>query len=315
MKLGLYQGSIPANRSMQQCISLTAELGFDGLEVSLEDPGPLSPAAMDDTTPEIVSIGQSVGMTTVREGALDLGSSRHDLIRVSEMAAEAGIRIHSIATMMLFFYPLSSPVSGVRERGIRIVREMLAAASNLGADTILIVPGMVTPSTGYREALQRSRDSLCELVPEASRLGIVMAIENVWNRFLLSPLEMADFIDSFESPYVGAYVDVANVLAYGYPDDWLRILGPRVKGIHFKDFQRDIGNILGFCHLLHGDVDWDAVAKALGEIGYSGYVTVEVPPLKSGGLKGLRDARTSLDLILGRFLDRDNSDIARLRTC
>jgi hexulose-6-phosphate isomerase len=303
MKLGLYQGSVPSNRSMQECVSLTAELGFDGLEISLEDPGPLLSAAMDDTTPEILAIGQSIGMTTAREGALDLNSSLQDLTRVSEMAAEAGIQIHSVATMMLFFYPLSSPISSTRARGIQIVLDMLKAASVLGADTILVVPGLVTTSTGYREALQRSRDVIRDLVPEASRLGIVMAIENVWNRFLLSPLEMADYIDSFESPYVGAYFDVGNVLAHGYPDDWLRILGPRVKGIHFKDFRRDIGNILGFTHLLHGDVDWDAVTGALGEIGYTGYITVEVPPLKNRPLKGLRDARSSLDLILSRLSD------------
>ena len=242
---------------------------------SLEDPELVSSAVTDDTTPEILAIGESVGMTTARVGALDLNSSSRDLARAAGMAAEANIRIHSVATMMLFSYPLSSPDSSVMARGIQIVMDMLRAAAALGADTVLIVPGLVTATTGYREAYRRSREAIRQLIPEAGRLDVVLAIENVWNRFLLSPLEMAEYIDSFDSSHVGAYVDVANVLAFGYPDDWLRILGPRVKGIHFKDFRRDIGNILGFTHLLHGDVDWGAVVGALEEIGYTGYVTVE----------------------------------------
>jgi L-ribulose-5-phosphate 3-epimerase len=303
VQLGLYQGSIPAAMSMQQCVSVAAELGYDGLELALEDSLPLLPEAMDEATSEVLAIGESVGMTRAREGAPDIHSDVSQLESLARMATEENIRIHSIATMMLFFYPLSSPVAKVRDYGIKTVLSMLGAASILGADTILIIPGIVTPSTGYLDVLGRSKEVIRDLVSEASRLGIVMAIENVWNRFLPSPVETAEYIDSFASPYLGAYVDVANVLPFGYPQDWLRILGTRVKGVHFKDFRKEIGNILGFTHLLHGDVDWHQVTDALCEIKYDGYVTVEVQPLKNEPLKGLRDAKSSLDLILSRMVN------------
>ena len=308
MKLGLYQGSIPYHLPMQRCLTLTAELNFDGLEIALEDQEPLLPEAANSLSADIVAIGKSVGMTTERPKALHLGSSLEDCRQVATQANQAGIRIHSLATMMHFFYPLSSANAKVRERGIQIALKMLRVAAEVGAETILLVPGVVDETAGYREVFERSKAVIRDLLPEAERRGVVLAIENVWNRFLLSPLETADYIDSFASESIGVYFDVANILQYGYPDDWLRILGPRVKAIHFKDFRSDIGNITGFTHLLHGDVPWERVVDALHEIEYQGYVTVEVPPLKTGGVKGLCDAKSSLDFILSeRFNQANNS--------
>ena len=303
MKRGLFQGCFPTHISMSRCLEVTSELGFDGFEVTMEDPTPLLPEAVNETTNEILAIGGSVGMTLIREGALNLNSPASEISKIAQLAASIGIRVHSIATMMLFFYPLSSQVPSVREKGIGIVVKMLEAASSLGADTILIVPGLVTPSVGYKEVYRRSQAVIRDLETEARRLGIVMAIENVWNRFLLSPLEMVRYVDELDSPYVGVYFDVANVLTYGYPHDWLRILGPRVKGVHFKDFRRDVDNILGFTHLLHGDINWPAVSTALKDINYQGYVTVEVPPLKTHPEKGIKEARDSLHLILEGTLE------------
>jgi L-ribulose-5-phosphate 3-epimerase len=303
MKTGIYQGCFATSLDMARCVRLASELGFDGLEVTMEDPEPLSPEAKEESTQDILAIGRSVGMTTTRDGALTLNSSEAEIQEIGLLAQEAGTRIHSIATMMLFFYPLSSRVPTVRDKGIDITLKILQAASTLGADTVLVIPGLVTPSVGYREAYRRSQSVIRDLETEARRLGVVLAIENVWNRFLLSPLEMARYLDELGSEYVGAYFDVANVMTFGYPADWLRELGHRVKGIHFKDFRQDIDNILGFTHLLHGDVDWHAVVGALREITYQGYVTVEVPPLKTHPENGPRDAKTSLDLILNSYPD------------
>lgn len=299
VKKGLFQGCFPAHISMERCLQLTADLGFDGLELTMEDAAPLLPEAREETPPLILEIGKSVGMTTERPGAITLSSSTAEIKAAKALAERSGTRIHSIATMMLFFYPLSSPIAKVRDKGIQIVLKMLQAASLLDADTILIVPGLVTSQSGYRDVYRRSQEVLQELAAEAARLQITIAIENVWNHFLLSPLEMARYVDELASSYVGVYFDVANVLTYGYPEDWLRILGPRVKAIHFKDFRKDIDNIRGFVPLLHGDVDWTAVARALREIDYQKYVTVEVPPLPTFPLQALRDARHSLDIILG----------------
>jgi hexulose-6-phosphate isomerase len=297
-KKGVYQGCFPVSVDMQLCIKWAKEFDFDGLEISMEDPAPLLPDALDETTAEILAIGESVGMTKHRQGAINLDSPKSHIEEVSQLISASDIEIHSIATMMLFFYPLSSPIPKIREKGCKIVIKMLEAAEILNAEMILIVPGLVTPSVGYLEVYKKSQAVLRDLETEARRMGITMAIENVWNRFLLSPLEMARYIDEIDSPYVGAYFDVANVLTYGYPADWLKILGSRVKGIHFKDFRLDLGNILGFTHLCHGDIDWISTFNALIEIGYKGYVTLEVPPTKTNPLKGVKESKNCLDLIL-----------------
>lgn len=295
---GVYQGCFPVSVDMQECLTTAKLFGFDGFEISMEDPEPLLPEALNESTAEILAIGESVGMTKSRQGAVHLNSPRSHIEVVSQQASSIGIKIHSLATMMLFFYPLSSPIAKVRDKGISVVTKMLEAAEIFNAETILVVPGLVTPSTGYDDVYKRSMAVMKELEAEARRKGIILAIENVWNRFLLSPLEMVRYIDEIDSSYVGAYLDVANVMPYGYPADWIKTLGARIKGVHFKDFRLDIGNILGFTHLFHGDVDLNSAYNALKEIRYDGYVTLEVPPLKTNPLKGVEDSKKSLDLIL-----------------
>lgn len=298
MKRGIFQGCFPVEISTYDCLRLASQFGFDGLELVMEDATPLLPEARNECTEDILAIGKSVGVAGLRPDALTVDSSPSDIARLERAASSDGIRVHSLATMLLFYYPLTSPVAVVRERGIAVVVQMLRAAAALKADTILVIPGLVTPSVGYKTAYERSQAVLRDLETEARRLRIVMAVENVWNRFLVSPLEMARYLDDLDSPWVGAYVDVANLMPYGYPEDWIRILGPRVKGVHFKDFRKDVGNILGFVHLLHGDVNWHGVITSLRDIRYDGFVTVEVPPLKSFPLKGIGDAKASLEVIL-----------------
>ena len=156
----------------------------------------------------------------------------------------------------------------------------------LGARTLLTIPGAVdiffkpdAPVLSYDIVWERTTEGLRRVLPLAETLGVSLGIENVWNKFLLSPLEMARFIDSFDSPAIGAYVDVANILPYGYPQQWLKILGRRVVGIHFKDFRRAVGTIEGFVDLLEGDVDWPEVMAAIMEIGYDGPLVAEMIPL------------------------------------
>ena len=295
---GVFQGCFPMSMDTDSCLALAGRLGFDGLEMVMEDTSPFLPEALDACTDEILAIGRSVGVTTVRDGALTLDSSRAEVQRLKEHATRCGIGVHSVATMLLFYYPLSSPIPSVREKGIEVVLKMMEAASVFGADTVLIVPGLVTPSVGYRETYQRSQAVIRDLATEAGRLAVVLGVENVWNRFLLSPLEMRRYIEEIGSPNVGVYFDVANILTYGYPQDWLRILGPLVKAVHFKDFRKDVDNILGFTHLMHGDVDWPAVISALRDIAFEGFVTAEVSALKDFPEKGLSDTKAAMDLIL-----------------
>jgi hexulose-6-phosphate isomerase len=132
----------------------------------------------------------------------------------------------------------------------------------------------------YDLAWERATELIGGAIPQAKKLGVTLSIENVWNKFLLSPLEMAAFIDQFDDPIVGAYFDAGNALATGYPEQWIRILGKRISRVHFKDYRRAVGSVDGFVDLLSGDVDWPAVMAALREVGYTGWCAAEmIPPV------------------------------------
>jgi L-ribulose-5-phosphate 3-epimerase len=132
----------------------------------------------------------------------------------------------------------------------------------------------------YDAAYERAHAFIAAALPLAEQHRVCLAIENVWNKFLLSPLEMCAFIDSFGSAWVGSYLDVGNVVATGYPEHWIRILGSRIKRVHFKDYRRAVGTVHGFVELLSGDVNWPAVMRELRAIGYTGWVAAEmIPPV------------------------------------
>ena len=163
-----------------------------------------------------------------------------------------------------------------------------------GADTVLLVPAVVNPETSYKDAWTRSQQQIRKLIPLAQELKVVIAIEEVWNKFLLSPLEFAKYVDEFKSPWVKAYFDVGNVVLYGYPQDWIHTLGDRIAKLHIKDF-RFKNRQAEFVPLREGDIDWKAIHRALGEIGYKGTATVELP----GGDKDyLQEVSKRFDLIL-----------------
>ncbi|MCX7824458.1 MAG: sugar phosphate isomerase/epimerase, partial [Verrucomicrobiae bacterium] len=144
---------------------------------------------------------------------------------------------------------------------------------------------------------QRSLDALHRCARVAEKHKVTLCLENVWNKFLLSPLEMREFIDKLGSDCVGAYFDVGNVVLYGYPQDWIRTLGKRIVRVHIKDFKPVIGNINGFCNLLDGDVNWKAVMAELRALRYDGLCTVEVPAYRQSPEGCLRDWSSKLDQI------------------
>jgi len=244
---------------------------------------------------------EAIELAVAEKGELSLDSTKEDVGRIVQTAKEAGIELSSLATGLFWDYSLSSSSDKVRDKARRIVKKMLELASYLGVDTILVVPGAVAEVVSYDIAYKRSLESLRECVPTAERYKVSIGIENVWNKFLLSPLEMRDFIDQVESEYLGAYFDVGNALLTGYPEHWIRILGKRIKKVHIKDFKVSIGNANGFCDLLEGDVNWAVVMKALREIGYSDYITAEMVPAYSQHPEALLcNTSRSMDFILGR---------------
>jgi L-ribulose-5-phosphate 3-epimerase len=211
------------------------------------------------------------------------------------------LKIHSVCDSKHWKLILSSPDSKVREEGVEALKVALEDANIFGADAVLLVPGRVTDSVGYDDCWNRSSEEIRKAVPFAAKLKVKIAVENVWNNFLLSPLEAARYIDQFQSQWVGAYFDCGNILAYGWPEQWIKILGKRIAKIHIKEYSKKIadtqGKSAGFnVKLREGDVNWSAVMTALDEVGYKGWASIEMP----GGdtPEGLKDLCDRLKLII-----------------
>ncbi len=209
-------------------------------------------------------------------------------------ADAADIRIDSVMNVDHWQYPLSSSDSGVVEKSLSGMRTSLRNATLWGSDAVLLVPAVVNPQTSYRDAWTRSQTQIAKLIPLAEELKVVIAIEEVWNRFLLSPLEMVQYIGELHSPWVQAWFDVGNVVLYGYPQDWIRTLGKRIVKVHLKDFKRT-ENGYAWVNLGDGDVDWPAVRQAFADIGYAGSAIAE---LEQGDETYLRDVSRRIDRLL-----------------
>lgn len=258
---------------------LAKKAGFDGVEVALDEVGELS-----------------------------LTSTEADVLKIKAEADKAGIELYSVASGLYWKYSLSSDDEAMRAKAKECVRKQLQVAAWLGCDTILIVPGAVSVSfapelgvTDYDVVYERSLAAVKELAKDAERLKVSIGLENVWNNFLLSPLEMRDFIDKVGSAYVGSYFDVGNVLYCGYPEQWIKILGKRIKKVHFKDYRRSVGSLDGFVDLLAGEVDWKAVKAAFDKIGYDGWVTGEmIPPYSQYSDTIIYNTSNAMDRIIGR---------------
>jgi L-ribulose-5-phosphate 3-epimerase len=216
---------------------------------------------------------------------------------IKKAADRANISIDSVMNMDHWKYPLSSSDPLVVEKSLAGMRTSLANAKLWGSDAVLLVPAVVNPQTSYRDAWNRSQAQIRKLLPLAEERKIVIAIEEVWNKFLLSPLEMANYIGEFQSPWIQAWFDVGNVVLYGYPQDWIRTLGKGILKVHLKDFKRT-ENGFAWANLGDGDVDWAAVREAFLETGYSGSAICE---LAGGEEAYLRDVSRRVDrLVLGR---------------
>jgi L-ribulose-5-phosphate 3-epimerase len=213
---------------------------------------------------------------------------------IKKAADAAKIRIDSVMNMDHWKYPLSSANPEVLEKSLVGIRTSLKNAKLWGSDTVLLVPAVVDQNTSYRDAWTRSQAQIRKLLPIAEENKIIIGIEEVWNKFLLSPLEMARYIDEFSSPWIRAWFDVGNVLLYGYPQDWIRTLGKRISNVHLKDFKRGDGTY-AFVNLGDGDLNWPAVHQAFAEIGYSGSAVVE---LEAGDEAYLRDVSKRVDRLL-----------------
>lgn len=270
MLKGVNQWCYPDNTPLEMVFQYSRDAGFEAVELNISMDG--------------------IGLT--------MNTSREEAKQIREMADHYGLQLKSISTNLLWKFPLSHQDDKVREQGRKVVEKQIELASFIGADTVLVVPGVVNEETSYLDCYNRSQEELRKVLPLAEKQNVHIGIENVWNKFLLSPLEMARYIDEFHSDYMGAYYDVGNTLQFGYPEQWIEILGDRIRKIHVKDFKQNVGNITGFVPLLAGDVNWKKVFQALKQIGYKDTVTAEIPAYAYGPQYLAEDTAKHLDIVL-----------------
>lgn len=271
MLKGINQWCYPEGTPLEKVFEFSRDAGFDAVELNLNSAG-------------------GVGLT--------VDTTASEAKTILQLASAYNLQLRSISTSLLWQTPLSSASEGVREQGRQVIEKQIELAAVMGMDTVLVVPGAVTNDTSYEDCYKRSQEELKKVIPLAEEKGVHIGIENVWNKFLLSPLEMAKYIDELNSDYVGVYFDVGNVLQFGFPEQWIRTLANRIRKIHVKDFSTDVGNIKGFLPLLAGDVNWQEVYKALEEIGYDDTLTAELSAFAIGPRTLAEDTARHMDIIM-----------------
>lgn len=270
IRKGINIWSFGGDPPLEACFRLARAAGFEGIELALS-----------------------------ARGALSLQTTDAEALAIRARAEAHGLRINALATGLYWQYSFTSDHAELRAKAMSVARRQLELAALLGADAALVCPGavgvdftpaQVVPDAGeieafvgdevipYDVAYDRALEAMRVLAPHAEATGVRVGVENIWNKFLLSPLEMRGFIDAVGSPWVGVWLDVANMLAFGYPEQWVRILGKRIVKLHFKDYRVAVGNLNGFVDLLAGDVNWREVMRALDEIGYDGWANGEMCP-------------------------------------
>ena len=279
MKKGISIWSFPAG-TLAESFALAADAGFEGVEVALDEGA----------------------------GEITLESTEKKLLEIKRQATQSGIELYSVASGLYWSYFLNDADETVRTKAQDIVKKQLETAAILGCDSILVIPGCVNAEFAalgkvmdYETCYNRSLESIMKVKKYAEEYKVNIGLENVWNKFLLSPLEMRDFIDKVGSEYVGSYFDVGNTLANGFPEHWINTLGKRIKKVHFKDYRVEAGGLHGFVDLLAGDVNYPAVIEALDKIGYDGWVTAEmIPNYKYHTETIIYNTSNAMDRILGR---------------
>lgn len=263
IKKGLGYGMIQDDMPLADKFKMVKDIGFDGIEFN---------------SPVEISVEE-----------------------ILEAKNKAGIEIPSTVNKDHWSKPLSSPDPMVREECIRSVTKSLEETKALGGDTVLVVPGVVNENSPYEQAYNNALNSVRALIPAVEATGVQIGLENVWNNFILSPVEAKKFVDEVNHPLIGWYFDIGNVLRYGWPEQWVYTLNNRIKKLHVKEFSRENMNSKGLwdgfkVELLEGDNNWPVVMKAVNDIGYNGgWITAEV----GGGSKDhLQKISNQMDQIL-----------------
>ncbi len=263
LKKSLGLGMIKEGTSLTDKFKIARELGFDGVELN---------SPVDYTMSEIL-----------------------------EAKSKTGIELPTVVNKDHWSSPLSDPDPAVRKKCIDSIAKSLQEVKEMGGDTVLVVPGVVNEKVSYEQAYITSQQAIRELIPYAEKTGMQIALENVWNNFLLSPVEAKRYIDEINHPLVGWYFDIGNVLRYGWPEHWIKTLHSRIMKLHIKEFSRELMNSKGLWEgfkvdLLKGDNNWPVVMKAIREINHQGgWLTAEV---NGGDRQRLKEISTQMDEII-----------------
>ncbi|MCY3748784.1 MAG: sugar phosphate isomerase/epimerase [Chloroflexi bacterium] len=269
---GLRDGCLGGETPVPEIFRLAGLGGFEGVELTLPADGPFSLRATD--------------------------AERHELRRL----ATDGPPIFSLNAGLPWQYSASSLDQATRTEGQALVRSSIDLAADLGVDTLLYIPGVVTDDQPFTEVWDAARAATEALLPQAEQAGVTLAVENVWNALILSPRDMLEFVDGFASPSLRVYFDVGNVMQFGRPQHWIEALGAdRIARVHVKDFTLRPGGWLGFTQLLHGDVDWPVVMQTLRRVGYSGWITPEVSPSSAAPEAWVAELSAAMDTIIGYY--------------
>ncbi len=247
MKVGLSGIITPSEWSYQQTLQNAKDAGYEAFELTFrEDRDTRLDTMTDQKIADMVKMAEDMGIELA--AAVGSGEPRPDIMTGDE---------------------------GRRRESIDEIKHILEVVHKFGIDTWLLVPGRVSEECHYDDAYYNARDALAELAPFAEDIDVVIAVEYVWNRFLLSPMEFARFLDEIGSSHVGLYFDTGNMVIQSYPEQWVKIVGTGVKKVHFKDFKRE-----GYqwTPLLEGDVNFPLVMAELRKIGYDDALTSEVSP-------------------------------------
>lgn len=212
---------------------------------------------------------------------------------VLEAMEATGLEVPSVVVSTHWSQPLSSPDADIRKAGLEGLLTALQDAHDYGSKCVLLVPGIANESISYDDAYHRSQEEIRKAIPMAEDLGVTIAIENVWNQFLLSPMEAARYVDEFDTDTVGWYMDVGNIMNFGFPDQWIRILGKRIAMIHIKEYSMEKRNAegpgAGFrVNYLEGNSNWQAIMNALRDIGYEGGYGIAEPAFREPSIPHLQ---------------------------
>jgi len=246
-----------------------------------------------ETFEEKFELAKDAEFQGIEIGPLETAEQRENYKKAAD---DLGLELHSVINTIQWSLPLSDPDPDVRKQSIEHLEKSIKTASAVGADAVLLVPAVVKKDVPYDVAYERSQAEIKKAIETAKGNDIVICIENVWNKFLLSPLEFARYVDEFESAQIQAYFDVGNIIVYGWPEQWIRILGKRIKKVHIKGFNADERR---FTYLIEDCmIDWNSVIEALREVGYDDYLTAELPVNKDDPKGTVYQISEDIDKIL-----------------